>query len=243
MDAYLPEFLAFSKKMGINDRLVFHISDEPALEHVQGYTRALAVVKKHLDGYMMCDALSHYDYYERGLTETPVVSTLFADNFYGKCDSFMLYYTGGKPNEHLSNRLLTSSPQKTRILGVQLYKYRAKGFLHWGYNYYYGRMCHWVFDPAQNPYAYRNLPAVSYLVYPLFDRTVAPSIREMQMRDAISDYRALKRLESLIGYEKTVAFCEAFFGETISVFTLPKSGDSMHAFREALNQEIEKHLK
>jgi len=242
LDAYLPEFLAFSEKMGIRDRLVFHISDEPDIAHVEGYTRALAVVKKYLTGCTVCDALSHYEFYRQGLTQTPAVSTLFADDFYGKCDNFMLYYTGGKPDERLSNRLLTSSPQKTRALGVQLYKYRAKGFLHWGYNYYYGRMCHWVFDPAQNPYAYRNLPAVSYLVYPLFDRTVAPSIREMQMRDAMSDHGALKLLESLIGYESTMQICNEFFGEEISAFTLPKSGEQMLAFRELINCEIEKRI-
>ncbi|MBQ9805420.1 MAG: DUF4091 domain-containing protein, partial [Clostridia bacterium] len=125
----------------------------------------------------------------------------------------------------------------------QLYKYKAQGFLHWGYNYYYGRMCHGVFDPAQDPCGYRNMPGVSYLVYPLFDGTVASSLREHQMRDAMSDYCALKYLESLIGYEETVRMCEELLGTPITTMTLPTSGEQMLAFREMINQKIEEALR
>jgi hypothetical protein len=103
-------------------------------------------------------------------------------------------------------------------------------------------MCHGVFDPARDPLGYRNMPAVSYLVYPTFDRDVAPSLREMQMRDAMSDYAALKLLETKIGRDKTVQICDEFFKEFVSVFTLPKSGDEMLAFREMINREIEKTI-
>lgn len=240
LNAYLPEFLAFSKKMGIFDRLLFHISDEPKDFQAESYSRALATVRKHLSGHTVGDALSHYALYEKGLVETPVVSTSFADDFFGRCDNFMLYYTGGRPTPGLSNRMISSSPQKTRALGFQLFKYRSRGFLHWGYNYYYGRMCHGVFDPAQDPCGYRNMPGVSYLVYPLFDGSVASSIREIQMRDAMSDYAALKLLESMIGYDETVDLCNQFFGETVTATTLPQSGEQMLAFRARINEEIEK---
>lgn len=242
LQVYLKEFLDFAKKSGISDRLLFHISDEPNAEQAPGYSRAWAVVKNLLADYPVGDALSNYSLYEEGLVQMPIVSTHNADDFFGKCNNFMLYYTGGHMESGLSNRMLTSSPQKTRMLGVQLYKYRAKGFLHWGYNYYYGRMCHGVFDPAQDPCGYRNMPAVSYLVYPLFDQTVASSLREIQMRDAMSDYAALKKLESLIGYDATMRFCTDFFGTEITVFTCPSSGEKLLAFREALNREIEKRL-
>ena len=243
LHAYLPAFLDFAKKMGIFDRLMFHISDEPKAHQVNDYARALEVVKESLEGHVVGDALSDYELYRQGVVETPVVSTLFADDFFGKCDRFMLYYTGGKPEEGLSNRMISSSPQKTRALGVQLFKYRSKGFLHWGYNYYYGRMCHGVFDPAQDPCGYRNMPGVSYLVYPMFDNTVSGSLREIQMRDAMSDYGALKCLETLIGSEETVRICDAFFGAPITTMTLPESGEEMLAFREMINQKIEINSK
>jgi len=241
LQAYLPAFLDFAKKMGIYDRLMFHISDEPKDFQADDYSRALSVVQEFLAGHIVGDALSHYAFYEKGLVATPVVATHFANDFYGKCDNMMLYYTGGHTTDGLSNRMLTSSPQKTRILGTQLYKYNAKGFLHWGYNYYYGRMCHGVFDPASDPLGYRNMPGVSYLVYPMFDRDVAPSLREMQMRDAMSDYSALKLLESKIGREKTLKLCDSFFDKEISVFMHPNSGEEMLAFREMINREIEKN--
>jgi hypothetical protein len=103
-------------------------------------------------------------------------------------------------------------------------------------------MCHGVFDPAQDPLGYRNMPGVSYLVYPTFDRDVAPSLREMQMRDAMSDYGTLKLLESKIGREKTLELGDSFFEEEISVFMNPKSGEEMLAFREMINREIEKTI-
>ncbi len=242
LHAYLPEFLAFSKKMGIFDNLLFHISDEPKDFQAGSYSRALSTVKEYLSAHTVGDALSHYALYEHGLVETPVVATTFADDFLGKCDRFMLYYTGGHPQYGLSNRMITSSPQKTRSLGFQLFKYQSHGFLHWGYNYYYGKMCHGVFDPAQDPCGYRNMPGVSYLVYPLFDGSVASSLREQQMRDAMSDYCALKCLESLIGYEATVRMCEDFLGTPITTMTLPASGEHMLAFREMINQKIEDNL-
>lgn len=243
LNAYLPAFLDFAKKMGIFDRLMFHISDEPKASQATDYSRALAVVKEYVAGHVVGDALSDYELYRQGIVDTPVVSTLFADDFFGKCDNMMLYYTGGKPEWGLSNRTIPSSPQKTRALGVQLYKYRSKGFLHWGYNYYYGRMCHGVFDPAQDPCGYRNMPGVSYLVYPMFDNSVSGSLREIQMRDAMNDYSALKQLENLIGREETLRICDEFFDTPITTMTLPKSGDEMQAFRELINQKIEENLK
>ena len=242
LQAYLPAFLAFAKRLGIEKRLMFHISDEPTEFQAPAYSRAWNVVKEFLNQYLVGDALSDYALYETGLVQTPIVSTQFADDFFEKCENYMLYYTGGRTNTTLSNRLLSSAPQKTRVLGLQLYKYHAKGFLHWGYNYYYGRMCHGVFDPARDPMGYRNIPAVSYLVYPLTNRSVAPSIREIWMRDAMNDHAALRVLEGLIGRDETVAFCENYFNTAISVFTVPTSGEQMHTFREALNREIEKQL-
>ena len=100
-------------------------------------------------------------------------------------------------------------------------------------------MCHGVFDPARDPLGYRNMPAVSYLVYPTLNGSVSPSIRELQMRDAINDYSALKLLESKIGRDATLKLCDAFFGEPVSVYTVPRSGDEMLSFRALINQKIE----
>ncbi|MBQ8849995.1 MAG: DUF4091 domain-containing protein [Clostridia bacterium] len=243
LNEYLEAFLSLADGMGIGERLLFHISDEPAKEHSESYANALGSVRGVLRSRLIGDALSDYSYYEKGLTEFPIVDTPYADDFDGRCDNFMLYYTGGEKPPHLSNRLLTSSPQKTRILGVQLYRYRARGFLHWGYNYTYGRMSRGIFNPATDPCFYKNIPAVTYLIYGNADKEPLHSLRELQMRDAMNDLRALRLCESYVGRDAVLGICEEVLGEKIGITTLPADGGTLLILRERINMEIRKALK
>ena len=121
-----------------------------------------------------------------------------------------------------------------------MYKYKAKGFLHWAYNYYYDRLSFGYSAPKAFPNAYKALPGISYLAYPVNERgekTVTPSIREKLMREAMDDLRALKLLELKIGREKTLALCEEKLG-AINVFTIPK-GEVLRELREIINAKIE----
>ena len=95
-----------------------------------------------------------------------------------------------------------------------------------------------LFDPAIEPCFYKNIPGVTYLVYPGGADDLMPSLREKQMCEAINDYRALSLLESLIGREQTLALCESFFGRKIDILTLPASGEQMRNFRETVNEAI-----
>lgn len=239
LQAYLPAFLDFARELGIADRLLFHVSDEPKDFQLPQYARAYGVVRELLSGYRFGDALSHFELYQSGVVQTPIVATAFAEDFRNRCDDFMLYYTGGTPDERLSNRMLTSAPWKTRILGTQLFAYRATGFLHWGYNYYYGRMSYGIFDPKVDPCGYRNMPGVSYIAYPGFDRLAYPSIREKQMRDAISDFLALRLLAERVGFDEAERRLTLWLGEKPSVYTLPKSGETLLSLRERVNAELE----
>ncbi len=243
LNEYLSAYLELCGELGVSGKLLFHVSDEPAREHSEDYAKAVASVKDVLSGHMIGDALSDYSFYELGLTQMPIVDTPFADDFDGKAENMMLYYTGGERQVGLSNRLLTSSPQKTRILGLQLYRYRARGFLHWGYNYTYGRMSAGLFDPAKDPCFYKNVPAVTYLVYSDTDKGPMPSLREMNMRDAMNDYRALKLCESLIGREETLGICEKVLGEKIGITTLPRDGEQMIELRRRINEKIKEAKK
>ena len=236
--AYLPAFLKFAADMGIRDRLLMHISDEPSASQAESYAKARQVVKPLLGDLAVSDALSHYALYETGLVDLPIVNMPKAPDFDGKCEKWMLYYTGGEGQPTVSRRLLPSAPWRTRILGVQLFRYDVMGFLHWGYNYYYGNMSYGLFDPVTEPGGYRNAPATSYLVYPGKRGEPIPSLREKQMGMAISDYRALRLLESLAGREKALAVCEKVLGGPIDYLTLPKSGEQMEILRKAINEAI-----
>ena len=239
--AYLQAFLALAERLDIKDRLIFHISDEPKAHQLPQYTRAFNVVRELLGDYRFGDALSDFALYESGVVKTPIVATCHAEDFRGKCDDLMLYYTGGTPDERLSNRMLTSAPVKTRMLGMQLFAYNAKGFLHWGYNYYYGRMSYGIFDPKIDPCGYRNMPGVSYIAYPSFDGRALPSLREKQMCAAICDFRALRLLQKQVGFEKTLALLVSLLGCEISVYTLLED-EALLSLREEINKAIEENL-
>ena len=242
LQAYLPAFLEFAGCMGIRDRLLMHISDEPGAAHAESYAKARQVVKPLLGELAISDALSHYALYETGLVDLPIVNIPRAPDFDGKCGKWMLYYTGGEGQPTVSRRLLNSAPWRTRILGVQLFRYDVVGFLHWGYNYYFGNMSHVLFDPVTEPDGYRNGPGTSYLVYPGKGGEPVPSMREKQMGMAISDYRALRLLESRIGREKTLELCEEVLGGPIDYLTMPKNGEQMESLREAINEAIRKAI-
>jgi hypothetical protein len=239
LQSYLRAFLDFADEMGIPDEgLLFHISDEPAEEHRENYAAAIAIVSEVLAGKRIGDALSSYEFYRNGLVRLPIVDMAFADDFDGKCDHMMLYYTGGEQQPGLSNRLLTNAPSRTRVLGLHLYRYNAEGFLHWGYNYTYGRLSQGLFDPASDPCFYKNIPGVTYLVYGGRAAEPMPSLREQHMREAINDYRALRLLESRIGREATLRLCSETLGEPINVFTLPKNDTVLLTLRDRIHRVL-----
>ncbi len=243
LSAYLHAFADFIKRMGIEENILYHISDEPTMQTIEGYRRAKTLIRSIFPNGKFADALDDYDFYADGLVEMPIVDVESIENYDGRCDNLMLYYTGGEPRPGLANRTLTSAPARTRVLGLQLYRYKAKGFLHWAFNNYYGRMSAGIFHPAHDPCFYKNIPGVTYLVYPDTDGAPLPSLREKQMLAAINDYRALRLLEGLIGREETLALCEEKLGCSITVTAVPTSGEHALAIREAINQRIEKEIK
>ena len=95
-----------------------------------------------------------------------------------------------------------------------------------------------IFNPASDPCGYKNMPGVSFLTYPGINDCL-PSLREKYMCEAMNDYRALKLLESHIGYEKVIKLCEEFFSEKISSRTMPGSEEDMIKFREMINEHIQ----
>ncbi len=246
LKCYIPALTGFMGSIGYEDRLFFHISDEPTKDNESTYKKAVDVVYPLLSGYPGGDALEDIVFYEKQFVKTPVVSISKADNFYNKCPNYWLYYTGGYYEdsglEKCSNRLLTSKPYRTRILGLHMYKYKATGFLHWGYNYYYDRMTTGLCDPKGDACFYKQLPGAAYLAYPGID-DAHPSLREKYMMEAMCDYRALCLLEQYIGYDGVIDLCEEFFGETITVNTMADSPGQMYAFREMINKEAFKCME
>lgn len=242
--AYLAEFLQFAETEGIKDNLLFHISDEPTLAQLENYRAAREVVADLMEGYPVADAMSHVEFYDAGLVNNPVAMVKYADQFEGKCPNFWLYYTGGTYEHFCSNRLVSNTAALTRVIGVQMYRYNAAGFLQWAYNYYYDFRSRGCCAPQNAPNTYRMYPGVSYLCYPILgrgDRHVVPSIREKLMAEAMDDLRALKLLESKIGRDATLALCEETLGE-LSCNTIPE-GEALRELREKVNTKLAEFIR
>ena len=238
LHAYLPKLFDFLKEQGLEHKMMFHISDEPSEKMKVDYCKAKAVVEDLLKGQMCGDALSHYEYYKEGIVSTPIVSTGTIHDFKGKCKNLWAYYTGGQCTDGMSNRKMNCSPWRNRMLGVQLYSYNVKGFLQWGYNYYYDLLSKGVFDPTTNACGLLGgNSGTAFFVYPSTNGDCIQSIRQKVFYDGLNDMRALQLLERKIGRTKTIDFVKKHYGE-VDFHTDAESEEKLLSFRLALNEEI-----
>lgn len=139
LDAFLPLFTAYLKKNKLQDKVYFHCSDEPVLEHLESYGKAVAIMHKHLKGFKIMDALSNVDFYKKGLVSIPVPSETHLEEFIaaGMKERWTYYCCG--PTVTYSNRFIHMPSSRNRIMGTQMYYYGVEGFLHWGFNFYFSR--------------------------------------------------------------------------------------------------------
>jgi len=162
------------------------------------------------------------------------------EEFVEKCDDYWVYYTGGQLTGGCSNRIIPTTSARNRVIGLQMYVGGAKGFLHWGYNYYYDFLSNGLFNPVANPCGYNQHAGTSYVVYPDIKGKAIPSIRMKVLYEGFNDYRALQKLESLVGREATIKFVKDTVGEVNYKFC--PSNKLMFDFRQKLNEEISKNI-
>lgn len=239
---YIFAFSKFLKEEKLEKKILFHISDEPTPENSKGYTTAKKELGSLLEGYMCGDALSDYSFYESGMVPIPIVSITKVESFYGRCDNLWCYYTGSSRKKKMSNRLIINSNENNRIIGTQLYAYGIKGFLHWGYNYYYDMLSHGLFDPRTKTDGYYGRPGASYLVYPDNDGTAIQSIRQKVFYEGINDMRALELLEKLKGKTVVDEIINKHFGK-LTFSTLPETPEQLLCFRKDVNELISKAVE
>lgn len=202
----IPAVIGEFKKRGLDKKCFFHISDEPGLDTLEQYTRCKKKIEPLLEGYPIIDALSNFEFFEKGVLEKPVPKTIAANSFIdAKVQNLWVYYCGGGRGG-ASDRSIAMPSQRTRILGVQLYYYDIEGFLHWGYNYYNSCHSYTPLDPFAYPDGGYFTPSGDcFLVYPGSDGEAWESLRLNAMREAMDDIRALQLFESKFGREAAKA--------------------------------------
>ena len=228
------------KELGIEGRTYFHISDEPEKEHMENFRNAWEGVAKDLEGFQVMDALSDYDFYKEGLGRQPVCAVNHIQPFLEERPEKLWGYYCTAQCVDVTNRFIVLPGCRTRILGVQLYKYRLDGFLHWGYNFYNSEHSLYPIDPYRCTDAGGAFPSGDpFLVYPGKDGRPEGSVRQMLMDEAMSDYCAFLALEKLAGREKVLELIDE---ETVTFDEYPQDEDYLLGLRKKVNQAIKDAL-
>ena len=236
---YLKAVKKVVEELGITDNFYYHISDEPHREDLEAYRGAREGIIGEVRSDHIIDAISDIFFVEHKLAENPIPAVNEVEPFVGKVNMPWTYYTGLLPAGGYSNRLISMPASRNRILGIQLYYYGIKGFLHWGYNFYYNSTSQIYCNPFVTTDANREfVSGTSYMVYP-HKNGAAPSIRQKNFGEGICDYRALEALEAHIGREGCMAFIEESFNDfNFKTCMEPEDTQTLFEFRQRLNQKI-----
>jgi len=144
---YLPALERFCRAEGILGRSFFHLSDEPHGDaHWRNYARARAMLADLAPWMKVRDALSEVAFARAGLVDVPIAGIRSADEFRRAGIDCWHYFACG-PRGKFLNRLMDTPLSKIRLAGWLLYRLGARGFLHWGYNYWYRSQTRDLIDP------------------------------------------------------------------------------------------------
>lgn len=237
---FAPALIAFIDENGLREKCMFHTSDEPQKRHYRSYKKAAKQMETLFGDFRRIDALSEFAFFQNGLIEYPITNIEHIKDFAGKIPELWTYYCCNPCVEYFPNRFLAMPSLRNRILGFIMYAYDVKGFLHWGYNFYYTRYSKRLVDPFTETDAGKEFPSGdSYVVYPAPDGTAYTSLRLKVFYDAIQDFEALRLLEKKIGREKTLAILNEGLKTPLSATDYPHDESWIFEKRREINQLLE----
>ncbi len=212
---FIKQFLSSLRQhlieKGWIDKFCMHISDEPSGEQLKPYTSLTKLVKTIAPEFKLMDALADLPFVKKLYYPVPLINKfeqVLAESEEALKKNIWFYYCcvpGGKwPNRFMDYNLI-----RVRIFTWLAFKYKAKGFLHWGLNY-------WNWHPPfhrEGPYnPYDNTTGGSlqagdsHVLYPppMPGRSHEPvdSIRWEIIRKAMEDYEYLYLLRDLLKKEQ-----------------------------------------
>jgi hypothetical protein len=242
LKAFLPALRAHLDKEGFDAQHVyFHISDEPGEKNFEDYRAALGQAQDLLNGCPVIDALSSLPFYEKGLIRHPIPGTSHIKPFVdAKVPDLWTYYCCDQ-SIHVPNRFFAMPSARNRIMGVLMYLYNIKGFLHWAFNFYYTQYSRSLVDPYRMTHADYAFPSGdSWLVYPGPGGVPLSSLRAEVQDEALLDLRALRLLEHLLGRPAVEALIHETAGmKAITFEDYPKDAAFLLELREKMAARID----
>ena len=245
LEQFLPAIQGELDKYGYDkEHVYYHISDEPSETQIDAYKAARKMVCDLVPEDKIIDALSSIKFYKEGVIPHPVPGTSEVDEFYKEgVENLWVYYCCAQAKD-VPNRFFAMESARNRIMGVLMYLYDIKGFLHWGFNYYYTQYTKKKINPyitTDAGYAFASGDA--FLVYPGDNGEPLDSIRAEVQDEGLTDLRALKMLESLTDKK----YVESIIYETLPYKTMnfkdyPRDAKWLLNLREKVAEEIENRM-
>ena len=214
---FIPQFKQFLIEEKVLEMSLFHCADEPdGAEQIADYRKARAILKELAPWMKVMDAMSDPHFAKEKLSDMPIASITTAPAFQAAgCPSWVYFCCG--PRDNYLQRLLDTPLSKIRMAGTLFYKLGAKGFLHWGHNYWFVFCTSTIGDPftQADVTAWPGLPyGDPFVVYPGPEGPL-DSIRWEVFSESLQDFALLQSAD--IGRN------DAMFAEIKDYANFPKS--------------------
>jgi hypothetical protein len=191
---FLPAFHDFLTREDLLDHSYFHLSDEPAADHIENYRKARHILRDLAPWMKTMDALSDIRYGREGVTDMPIPIVSSAQAYIDAKLPHWVYYCCSPTGPWL-NRFCDTPLPKIRMSGWLFYRLRARGFLHWGFNYWHKIEREELADPFTDltAAAYPDIPAGDpFMIYPGPDGKPIDSLRWEVFAESLQDYAILQ---------------------------------------------------
>ena len=238
LSCFLPVLIAYIKEHDLEKNVYFHVSDEPTIRHLESYESAHDIIHHYLGEFPIIDALSDYAFYEKGLVEKPIPATNHIEPFLEhQVPDLWTYYCCSQYKD-VSNRFFSFPSARNRMIGMQLYKYDIKGFLQWGYNFWFSQLSRQSIDPFKNTDAGHGFPSGdAFIIYPGEEGPIE-SLRMEVFYEALQDMRALQLLGRLIGKERVISILEQGLDTALTFKAYPIDINWLLEKRDEINRMI-----
>lgn len=239
--ALLPEVARCVTDLGLREYCYFHVSDEPQKpEHYPYYQKAYALVRECLPGFRVIDTLGSLEFYRSGAVDIPIVaSDVYGEIAAAGAEHLWVYYCCAQYKK-VANHFIAYPPYRTRVIGAQMFRMRAEGFLHWGFNFWNSKYSARCVDPFGTTDAAMAFPAGDpFVVYPGEDGQPLMSLRLKLLRQALYDYAALEAAAQRVGREAVEAYLTE---QGIGSFETCGSADALGKVRDFVEAVVLNYL-